>query len=175
MPVTASGPLSLPFAGLAELIAACPTFRTVVNAVSTAEALPFVFYPELDQDDEDNPPPANYAILCHTDNCEWQMAPSLGQRGSLEWALVIEADADLNPGSGDALLTFLNLAGAIVDEALRLANTVIPGSSTGATYWNLIDVQVLIAPRLADPRKKTVTDGVADTNQFEIGFLAAYL
>lgn len=170
MPVTASGPLSLPLAGLAALIAACPAFQTAVDADDATEALTHIHFPKVNHL-QDTPPTRPWAIITDDDLCAWEIDHYKKCAGSLVLTFQFPSDDQLDVDSAEALLTFTNSVGAIVLEALALANTPGPG---GTHYWNAIKFTRLIAPALCDERKESEANEPGELF-FEVAFLVDWV
>lgn len=159
MPVTASGPLAIPFRGLAVLVAASATFRTVVDVDTAAEALDFIFYPGLDRKANPNKK-RPWALI--TPGQAWSMDNRNVQSGQLELTFEFPTTYD---DLGEGLLDFANKAGAIIAEMFALANT----SGEGGTvhYWNMVSVS------LSTPPKAWTEEDEPDEREdkfFEVGF-----
>lgn len=170
MPVTASGPMSLPLAGLAALIAACPAFRTAVGAANAAAALAHIFYPKVDLQAA-IPPTRPWAIITDDDICPWEIDHYTKSAGSLIISFEFPSANNLDVDSSDALLTFTNSVGAIVLEALALANTPAPD---GSQYWAAIKFTRLIAPSLCDERRESAPNEPGELF-FECAFLVEWV
>lgn len=160
MSVTASGPMSLPLAGLAELTAASATFRTAVGAANAADAMANIFEPDVPLDDEENLPPLDRVIITDSDECQWAFDAYLVSSGSLLWTINLRTDPSYHPESPEALKIFRNTVGAIISEMMLLRNTPISG---GGHYWNATKFTRLIAPQLYDRRKQSSPDETAGT------------
>lgn len=170
MTVTATGSMSRPLAGLSTLIAATATFKAKVEASSTAEALPFVHFPKVKFKGND-PPTRPLAIVTDDDIAQWERSRNGGSAGSLVLTFEFPSHPDYDPDSDDALLDFTNTVGAIIDEALALANTPMP---SGEHYWNAIKFTRLIAPALCDERKHSAPNEPGSL-YFEVAFLVDWV
>jgi len=163
--------MSRPLAGLAELIAACPAFQTAVDAEDADEALTHIHYPKVDLD-QDTPPARPWAIITDDDMCQWEIDRYTKSAGSLIISFEFPSAADIDVDSADAMLTFTNSVGAIILEALALANTPGPGGTTH--YWAAIKFTRLIAPALCDERKEAAANEPGELF-FETAFLVDWV
>lgn len=170
MPVTASGPMSLPLAGLAALIAACPAFQTAVGAVSTAAALAKIYFPKVNLLGN-SPPTRPWAIITDDDLCQWEINRYTKSAGSLILTFEFVASNSYDVDSSDALLTFTNTVGAIILEALAKSNTPAPD---GSQYWNATKFTRLVAPAICDERHES-TPNEPGEEFFEVAFLVDWV
>lgn len=161
--------MSLPLAGLAALIAACPAFQTAVDADDATEALASIHFPKVNLL-QDTPPERPWAIITDDDLCQWEIDHYTKCAGSLILSFEFPSDADLDVDSADALLTFTNAVGNIVLEALARANTP---ALDGSHYWNAIKFTRLVAPALCDERKEDLPNEPGELF-FECAFLVEW-
>lgn len=174
MSVTATGPVSLPAAGLAVLFAASATFQTETETASAEAALARVLYPKAyliqRYDEEGDPiplPVRSWIIITYDDLCTWEFSKQGVSAGSMVVTFQFKAHPDYDVHSDDAMTHFTNVAGAIISEVLALSNTEAPDQSQ---YWNAVKFTQLVAPALCDERKEEEKDV-----EGELFFEAAYL
>lgn len=133
--VNATGPLSKPFALMAELLAGSATFRTLVGAGSDeTAALEFIDYPYRDVEADGYLIPGAY--LFDDDAFEqFKIRKDGSQAGRL--GLVISADVSVDHASDrkNDLKEWRNLLGAILEEMLAKSGTVAAG---GGWYGRLV-------------------------------------
>lgn len=143
MAVTPSAPISLNMAGLAALVAASATFRTVVGAASAAAALASIHYPELDLRGA-NPDTRPWALI--RPGPDYYRGRMMESRGSLLLSCEFPVDSDYQASEADAFLEFTNNLGQIIEDMLTLANT-----SAGSThYLNVVSIEYDAPPGRCD-------------------------
>ncbi len=156
--ITATGPLGIPMDYCAQLVAASPTFRGVIDAAlnltpgttTASQAMAYIFYPYVDQRPS-SPAVRPWALICDDDLAEFAM----DHHGAMGGSLVLTFQLLVNPSYIDAAFTILNAwnadldfrntVGAILTEMFQLANTPGPG---GIHYWNLVKATKVTAPAL---------------------------
>jgi hypothetical protein len=162
--------MSRPLAGLSALIAATATFQAKVNALTAEAALAAIHYPKV-RFTGDDPPARPLAIVTDDDIAQWERSRNGASAGSLLVTFEFPAHPDYDPDSADALLDFTNTVGAIIDEALTLANTPMP---SGEQYWNAIKFTRIISPSLCDERR-TAAPNEPGSLYFEVSFLVDWV
>jgi len=145
--VSATGPLSLPFARCAELVASSETFQTLVGAANAADALEFVKYPYLDVEADNFEPPL--ALVCDSDDLPQSKNRLTEQSGELCLQFFLPINEELTDPR-DKLLALRNTLGAILDE--MLANARNPNGA-GGTYFGMIGWRKDQAPCIAAPER----------------------
>jgi hypothetical protein len=123
--VAATGPISLPYYKMAQLLSQCPTFQTAMSVGSEAAALALIDYPEWDTDNSDAPaaPAFNGPAV---PGCIVTKFGGVGRdfeirRGGISQGdLQIQFRMPLVSGHAtnvkDQLIAFMNTIGAILDE-----------------------------------------------------------
>ena len=130
--VTASGPLSRPFALAAELLAASATFQTLVGAANATAAMASIDYPYRDLEAGDYLIPGGY--LFDGESLD-QFRDWNGKEGG-QLGLVISAEKSVTHAtdSRNDLKEWRNTLGAILSEMLAKSKTPAAG---GGFHWNL--------------------------------------
>ena len=171
MTVTATGPISKAFAGIARLIAACPTFQDMVGAVDAAGALVHVHYPSVKMQLDGTEavgyelPSRPWCLLTMDQSCQFNFDFATQRaNGQVLASWEFPIDADDNEDSPDALLRFGNAIGAIMIEMATLAGTTDAG---GNWYWN-----VTVSEAVQPPARCTYEE-CADPNSLGNLFYAA--
>lgn len=155
--VVPSGPLSLPFAGAAKLLAACESFRAAMTPAgedpyTIEQALARTDYPESTRDGTSgNRPDPPLAVLTRDDGDEFTLDNNYVNTGTLLLSLLLPVPDEYLDDKKNALLNFCNQVGEIFLEALQLANTP---DGDGIHYWNLVGIRQTIAPAEVDPTLK---------------------
>ena len=144
MTITATGPLSVPFAGLARLVASSETFQEMVGESSETQALDHVYYPLVDDPSVKRP----FALVTADESTSWRMDRQGRQSGSLILVLERAVSAEVEEDHPQELLEFNNIVGAILTEMRDHANT--PGLS-GEHYWNAVDWRQIQPPLINQP------------------------
>ena len=150
---TPEGPLSLPFLGLAELLATSARFQEITDAADETEALDFIHYPTLEIiEDTFEVPLAIITTELDLEMQLWKRGSPSGKlsSGQLLLELLFPADAT-QANDNDRFLKYINDVGVILRQMLDKANTIKPNPSDGY-YWNLIQIDQLIAPAKCDPK-----------------------
>lgn len=145
--ISATGPLSLPFARCAELVASSATFQTLVGAADASEALELAEYPYLDIESDGFTPPR--VLICDSDDLPQSKNRLTEQSGELCLQFFLPVDPDLTDPR-DQLLDLRNTLGAILDE--MLANARNP-NGLGGTYFGMIGWRKEQTPCLAAPER----------------------
>lgn len=159
MSVTPTGPLSLPIAGVRDLLAASATWQTVCDVETAAAALERIHIDEYDPETENGFPHA--VVLDHDSFTHTKRRITLGQgQLAIVFMLIPEGDNDV-----DKRMNFRNTVGAILTEMLALANT--PNPDTSMPYWAMTTWQKQMAPQI-------VTDSAARFGEIEL-ITSAYL
>lgn len=131
--VNATGPLSKPFALMAELIAGSPTFRTLVGAGSEAAALAYIDYPYRDVEADGYQIPGAY--LFDDDAFEqFKIRKDGSQAGQLGLVISAAVSVDHATDRKNDLKEWRNLLGAILEEMLAKSGT---GAAGGGWYGRL--------------------------------------
>jgi len=152
--VTPTGPLSLPFAQIAILLAACPTFRTACGVASASEALELIHYPYFNDGPEENEWPVPGAIINDDDMNEWYVDRDFDQAGALMVTFCFEPNEDYLDDPANQILDFRNKLGTIIkEEVLRKANTPNPDSEEGFCFINIRKVEKASTPLLLEHPK----------------------
>lgn len=139
MSVTATGPLSLMYARVAEILAACPRLQTALGAANAAEALTRIHFPEVNW--EKSPPPTRPLVIVTRMPLDKFTIDVDGARdGSLTVCFELLPAAEYVAGEDtrgtkltnpeEALLTVENDIGQILLEVLERSNTAKPGGGT---------------------------------------------
>jgi len=123
--VTATGPISLPYFKMAQLLSQCPTFQTAMSVGSEALALALIDYPEWDTDNSDSPASPQFDGPA-VPGCIVTKFGGVGRdfelrRGGIsEGDIQVEFRMPLQSGYGtsskDQLISFGNTIGVILDE-----------------------------------------------------------
>lgn len=159
MAVTPTGPLSLPIAGVRELLAASATWQAVCNVDTAAEALERIHIDEYDPETEDGFP--NAIVLDHDSFTHTKQRLRLGQgQLAIDFMLKTSGDNDV-----DKRMNYRNTIGAILTEMLAKANTTNP--DTSMSYWAMRGWQKQMSPQI-------VTDSAARFGELEL-ITSAYL
>lgn len=141
MPVTPSGPLSLPFALMREIIAAAPTWQTICDVDTAAEALTRVH--------EFGFEPAADVLPCCIVGDEDGLEQILGWDSTQHGQVLVEFLLPLTDDDARELqYTFRNQVGAILKEtlALRAHDNTRPGvASALAVHLNLLRWRKLVS------------------------------
>lgn len=131
--VTATGPLSTPFALMSELIAGSATFRTLVGAASEAAALAYIDYPYRDVEADGYLIPGAY--LFDDDSFEqFKIRKDGSQAGQLGLVICAAVSEDYATDRKNDLKEWRNTLGAILEEMLAKSGTVAAG---GGWYGRL--------------------------------------
>jgi hypothetical protein len=147
MPLTPVGPLSLPFAAAAELLAACPTWQQACGVDTAAAARTRIHLFDLDPRDpvtgaqpRDDLLPC--AVLLDEDGLDHRR-PRLST-GSGE--LLLEFLLPVDPALSDAerQLDFRNTVGAVLMQMLDLSRQPHPGGN----HWGVTGWRKLVAPQV---------------------------
>lgn len=140
--LTPSGPLSVPFLGLARLVAACPRFQELCGVDNAADAMPHIFYPCADLK-ADPPPTHPFVIIDDDDMADWEMDNKGSNPGSLVLSFEFELPDEYAENWQDSDIWFRNVIGEIFLEMFRLADTT---DGDGNYLWNAIAVKKFITP-----------------------------
>jgi hypothetical protein len=133
--VTATGMFSLPFGLAAALLAACPTFQSLVDAADEDAALAFIDYPYRDPEDDYLIPGAH---LFDDESFEqFIVKKNRSQAGQIGLVIAAPVSEDYSRDRKNDLKEWRNTLSAIVDEIVSLAGTPAPG---GPFYWNCTKV-----------------------------------
>jgi len=122
MAVAPTGMLSLPLSYLRAAISASSNFQTLVGAANAAAALAYIHVAEYESDT----PAPPFAVVAWGDDAQVE-ATSGGTRdrftrtGSL--IVILRTAVDADHSSQDAAYTFLNVAGAILNDVMALSGT----------------------------------------------------
>jgi hypothetical protein len=150
--VTATGPLSLPFASLAGLLAECATFRTWTGTANKAAALAKIDYPDRNVDANGWPLPG--AIITDDDALE-QFSERVGTAGgqllvgfSGNVSGTYYTDRDTYDRTND-LADWRNTLGAILNEMLAKSRTMNEEATAG--HIHLSRWTKLVTPDWIDP------------------------
>lgn len=154
MPVAATGPLSLMYARVAEILAACPRLRTALGVADAAAALARIHYPEVDW--ESSPPPTRpLVIVTRMPLDTFTMDVDGARDGSVTVCFEFKPAAEYLSGADakgtkltnvrDALLTYENHVGLILLEVQQLSNTTIPG---GGNYVRVQRIKSVLNPEV---------------------------
>ncbi|MES2793215.1 MAG: hypothetical protein V4719_26635 [Planctomycetota bacterium] len=179
MAINASGPCSLPLAGLAALLAACPTFQAKVGAANAAAALRSIHYPIVDvnepiesdeETDEPEYPARPWAIITDDDAAQFEYDDFGRSSGSVILTLEFVSHPDYPVKSRSSFQDFCNAIGAILVEMMERRNTPAPD---GSQYWNARKFTRLVAPSLCDERREEASN-VPGELFFEVAFLVEW-
>ncbi len=140
--LTPSGPLSVPFIGLARLVAASPRFRELCEVDNSTDALAHVFFPCVDLK-ADPAPTRPFVIIDDDDMADWEMDNKGSNPGSLVLSFEFEIPDEYTENLQDSDIWFRNTVGDIVLEMLRLADTT---DEDGNYLWNMIAIKKFITP-----------------------------
>lgn len=149
--VTPTGPLSLPFAQTAILLADCLTLRTACGVTSVSEMQEKIHFPYYDQGLDGKNWPIPGVIINDDDWGEQFMSRNRDQGGSLLVTFCFEPNAEYIGDPKNQILDFRNQLGAILNEVLEKANTPNPGS--GFSYLNVTKWEKSSTPLLLDDPK----------------------
>lgn len=140
MPVTASGPLSLPFQFAAFLLASSATFRALAGAADATEALESICFPFRDVETDGYQIPG--AIICHPDGAI-QFRERMGREaGKLCLILSAAIPEEFVGDPQNDYLDWLNKCGAILNEMLNNAGTP---TGSGNFYWRMTGYTLIAA------------------------------
>lgn len=155
--VVPAGPASLPFDGLAKLLASSGTFRIEMSpealgeepeAIWTEESvLTLIDYPSSTRDGGSARPAIPLAVITSDDGDEWQMTSEFHTTGTLLLSFLFKIPTDYLDDQRNAELHFRNLVGQIFVEMFEKANTP---AGDGSQYWNMIEVRQVFAPAECD-------------------------
>jgi hypothetical protein len=143
------GPCSRPLAGLAMLLAACPTFQAKLDVMNADLALPLVYLGKVDFSKAPIPT-RPYAIVTDDDQCSWELDQFFKSAGQVILTFEFPSHPDYDPDSGDALIDYTTAVGLILVEMFERTNTPAPD---GTQYWHATKATRLVAPALCDERK----------------------
>lgn len=160
MPVTATGPLSLPFAAARELMAATATWQDVCDANNAAEAAARIYLHDSDPPDEeaiegeDEDPDADelvpFVVLLDEDGLVHKRKRIGSAEGQLLASFMLAVDPAMS--RSDQMTTARNKVGAILEEMLALARSQISGSNY---YWGMTGWDKVVTPQIvtdSEPR-----------------------
>lgn len=167
MNLVSDGPCSLPLQGVAELIAACPTFQAKVGSGTQIGALASV---QVGKVDFTNPPARLYhwAIVTDDDLCSWEIDRFYKSAGQVVVTFQFRSASTMDPDSPEALIDYTNAVGNILVEMFELSNTPYPDHSK--QFWNAVKATRLIAPDLVDQRQSE-----QDNEPGELYFESAFI
>ena len=140
--VTPSGPLSLPYAGAAELLAATAAFQAMCSVATAASALPFIVYPYFDFDADPSLPRA--VLRDWPGQGSFRLSRLGNQEGSLLLTLYCEIPTEYRGDPKNDHLDWNNTAGAILQQMLQKSRTTNP--DTGEDFWHLVEVEQIDPP-----------------------------
>lgn len=148
MPVTPTGPLSLPFVAVAELLAATTAWQAICGVSSPAQARQRIHLHDLDPRDPvtGQQPAENLlpcAVLLDEDGLEHNRARIASGRGELICEFLLPLDTDLT--YSEQCIAFRNQVGSVLMEMLQRARTP---DGNGGTYWGLTAWRKLVAPQV---------------------------
>lgn len=145
MTLNAAGPLSLPMAKLADLLAASETFRAAVGAADAAAALAFVHYPSVSLTGE-GAVSRPFAVISDDDIAEWNYS-TRGNAGQLVLTFELPTPEEYASNAAEAELWFRNVLGGILADMLELAGTY---DGSGVCYWAMVAAEKLVTPAAAN-------------------------
>lgn len=159
--VVPSGPASLPFDGLAKLLAASETFQIemtpeaggseLVSPLTEEEALGWIDLPNSTRDGGAEQPQVPLAVITSDDYDEWVMNSQFHTTGTLLLSFLFKIPDVYIDDPPNAELHFRNTVGAIFVEMFTKADTP---AADGSHYWNMIEVRQILAPRECDVKHR---------------------
>ncbi|QDV50851.1 hypothetical protein [Gimesia fumaroli] len=149
--VTPTGPLSIPFAQTAILLADCLTLRTACGVASVSEMEEKIHFPYYDQGIDGNNWPIPGVIINDDDWGEQFMNRNLDQGGSLQVTFCFEPNPDYEDDPKNQILDFRNKLGEVLKEVLKKSNT--PNPTNGFSYLHVTKWEKSSTPLLLDDPK----------------------
>lgn len=150
--VEAEGPASLPFSGLARLLASSAAFRAEMSGdaeedLTESEVLSYIDFPSSTRAGDSGQPEIPLAVISSDDQDEWMMTNEFHTTGTLLLSFLFAIPEAYVDSPRNAELFFRNLVGQILVEMFTNANTP---AGDGSHYWNMIEVRQVIAPAECD-------------------------
>ncbi|QDT95550.1 hypothetical protein [Gimesia aquarii] len=149
--VTPTGPLSLPFAGAADLLAATPTFQAVCGVASASLARQRIHIPNYDLDKNNNEWPVPGIIIADDDSNYQSINFNRDQSGSLTVTFCFPENELYVDDLQDQIIDFRNKLGAIQTESLKKANSPNPESTQGHGFLHITNWEKRFTPALLGP------------------------
>lgn len=161
--ITAAGPVSLPYARLAELASISPTWQSLNGVVIPSAALPMIRYPSYDILDEGNLVEVPLIVISNPVDLPLTLVKPNGMQanqrhsGSLLLTIFLPEDTSINSGTAAEIaeqrfLKYTNDVGLVLKDMLLAADSEKEDPTDGY-YLNMLQIDQAIAPGKCSPHK----------------------
>lgn len=160
--VVPDGPASLQFPGCAKLLAASSALRVILTpedagaTLSETEVLDYIDYPFSERDHLSKHPHVPLVVISSDSMDEWVMTNQFHSYGTLLISFMFPIPEEYLFEPKNAEMYFRNQLSAIFLELFNKANTP---AEDGTVYWNLVQLDQVIAPGPCD--RKKLPEGIA--------------